>query len=67
MAKKFLVSEENEITCEDFLAVSRRVSYNSSVAKCYEEFAAEEAVPYSVPPGETRYGKGTLISIRNTG
>ncbi len=64
MAKKFLVSEENEITCEDFLAVSRRVSYNSSVAKCYEEFAKEEEFPYTIFSGKIRYGKDPNFAAR---
>ena len=52
-----VVSSDNIITRDDFLAISRRVHYNEYFAEFYGRFAEENEMPYVAPDGEIKYGK----------
>ena len=58
------IETDNQITHDDFLAVSRRVHYNQAIADFYEQMASENEMPYLGAGGEIKYGKDIKFTDR---
>lgn len=56
--------QDNTLTHDDFLAVSRRVHYNNGIAGFYEKYAEEIKIPFASRDGEIRYGKDPQLLRR---
>ena len=54
----------NQITHDDFLAVSRRVHYNQAIADFYDQMASENEMPYLSPSGEVLFGNDPKFVYR---
>lgn len=63
-SKQQVELQENEITHEDFLSISRRCRYNEGIASFYERMAEENEMPIAVRDGKIIYGNDKGFTYR---